>query len=180
MTADEVLIASPNCGLYIVGTDTEAHFFESAVHSSKLISASADYAQQCYASGASAQECSIFIKKQIPQYTSTNTSCPFPGKDQICLRNSTNLRIDTGLIDSHEHLGMNAAPKDRFFYRNVLECAPLRVQGFQRVVGSNNTWTNLADEFHYGSRMSGKHTNDSMTIEWPVKVPMPFHEYAIM
>lgn len=100
---------------------------------SELILASTSYSQQCYGKETKAQECSTFVKRQIPQIVSRNASCPFPAKD-ICARSSTNLRIDTGRIDPNNDFGINTALKDRFAYRNVLECAPLRTDGYEQEV----------------------------------------------
>ncbi|KAL9624424.1 MAG: hypothetical protein Q9160_001387 [Pyrenula sp. 1 TL-2023] len=61
---------------------------------------------------------------------STNADCPFPGQDRICLRKSGNIRIDTGLMNSHEDFGLNAEPADRFGFRRVHHCAPLLTDGY--------------------------------------------------
>ena len=57
--------------------------------------------------------------------------CPFgPGQ---CRANYTNLVLDTGLLDSHQHFGINGPPEERLKYRKVLRCALLVTEGYKVV-----------------------------------------------
>lgn len=151
---------------------------------SKLTTASLSYAQQCYGNTTAEQECSVFVQREIPQIVSS-ANCPFPGKSRICLRNATNLRLDTGLIDSHNHLGINAAPEDRFYYRNLLECGPLRTEGYTRnssiqtLPFSDGSANVSSVDLLYGGLSGGPHMNDSVTWEWPIHSPETLREYEI-
>ncbi|KAL9114279.1 MAG: hypothetical protein Q9227_001701 [Pyrenula ochraceoflavens] len=179
VTADEVLISSPKCG-QLMTAPIEDFYLAVQPYSSKLTTASAAYAQQCYGSTTAKQECSVFVKKQIPQIVSSNATCPFPGQEKICMRSSTNLRIDSGMIDSHKHFGINSAPEDRFTYRNVLECGPLRTKGFTQTVSyADNPASNLSVNLLYGSQGGGIHVNDSVTWDWPIDGPQTLKEYEI-
>lgn len=180
MTANEVLISSPKCGLYTGPPNDEAFYTNILAYMSELTSASASYAQQCYGKNTTTQQCSIFVKKQIPQIISRNASCPFPGEKRICMRESTNLRIDTGKVDSQKHLGINAAPKDRFTYRSVVECAPLNTKAYTRIVpGADYTNSNLTVQLLYGNRTYGVDMNNSVTYEWPMYVPQGIADYML-
>lgn len=178
MTANEVLISSPKCGQFPSSWDsTTATFTDSLSYSTHLITASASYAQQCYYNNSAKQGCSEFVQKQLPRIFDRNFSCPFPGKDRICTRDNANLRIDSGLIDSHAYLGINAAPKDRFAYRHVVECAALNTTRYTRrstheVAGANYTFLQV----QYGSR---NFRNESATVEYPLQVPSELREYFI-
>lgn len=145
----------------------EEYFGDFLKYSSKLNTAGAAYAQQCYGNNATAQECSIFVKKEIPALVSGNASCPFAGGDKICLRKS-NLRIDTGMIDSHEHMGINAAPPDRVQLRRVTECAPLKTEDYTRLANSTDgTPTQNLVEYLYGGLLNGtENSTDLVTYRY--------------
>ncbi|KAL9621488.1 MAG: hypothetical protein Q9160_004018 [Pyrenula sp. 1 TL-2023] len=174
-TSDEVLISSPACGIVRAPPNDEAIFNDYQPYFSDMITASSSYAQQCYNNNTTAQECSIFVKKQIPQTVFTNLSCPFSKDPTICAQNSTNLRIDT-VVDSHDHFGINAAPKDRFTWRNVVECGPLNSKSHIRISpptdGSNNI---SVAQWLYGN------TSDlgPPTFQWPVSPQEGLFDYAI-
>lgn len=53
----------------------------------------------------------------------------------MCKETSTNLRLDTGYLDSHTDFGLNTIPNQRILWRNALHCAPVATKGF---TGSGN------------------------------------------
>lgn len=69
-----------------------------------------------------------------------------------------NLRIDSGLLNSHDHFGLNTKPESRFAYRRVTECAPLRMDGlsYTRVNTSGPLFSsqNASMDFMYGGLFS--------------------------
>lgn len=185
MTANEVLISSSKCGLCRnAPEDLDSLFTDGISYISRLSTAGISYDQQCYGDTVSAQQCSLYVTRQLPQDISRNVSCPFLGKDKICYRNSTNLRIDSGKLDSHEHLGINAPPKDRFTFRDVLECAPLRTREYTQIatsaydLSSNETTVQIL----YGSpywAYKGERAKTNVTFEWPLKGPRDLKNYQI-
>lgn len=118
----------------------------------------------------------MFVQKQIPRSILTNASCPFPGTDKICMRNSTNLRIDTGLIDSDEHFGMNARLEDRFKYREVIDCAPLRTKGYSSISRGVLGNGSVVEEMAYG-RGFGEISN--ITFRWPAQQIKEVNDYFL-
>ncbi|RDA94691.1 hypothetical protein CP533_6797 [Ophiocordyceps camponoti-saundersi (nom. inval.)] len=89
----------------------------------------ANYAQQCYsASSSNMFDCTTYVKQHLPSISDSEAPCPF--KNGICRSNSSNLMLDTGYIDSHEHLGINSKPEDRIRFRHVIHCAPLETSGY--------------------------------------------------
>ncbi|KAL9112134.1 MAG: hypothetical protein Q9227_003511 [Pyrenula ochraceoflavens] len=76
--------------------------------------------------------------------------------EKICLRKFTNLRIDTGLLDSHYHFGINSEPQNRFSYRRITECAPLRTDGYSLLNTSAPLFSsqNASVDFVYGGHIS--------------------------
>jgi hypothetical protein len=73
--------------------------------------------------------------------------CPFSGATK-CLSNDTttkdiSLTLDTGLLDSHDHLGMNAPAQDRSSVRYVAKCSPIDLTGY--VTEANDTTDGFID-----------------------------------
>ena len=73
---------------------------------------------------------SMFPVSRLP-YTTSMGPCPFVGAGR-CLSNDTStlnitLILDTGMLDSHTHLGMNAPRRDRSSIRHRMACSPINV-----------------------------------------------------
>lgn len=116
------------------------------------IDQAANYAQQCYSSNPSGMlDCTSFIIDHLPSTVDTQAPCPFAGAD-ICRLRSSNLRLDTGLLDSSEFFGLNSPESQRIFFRNVLECAPLVTEPYSR---NMSTSVNNYTVYSYGSHWAG-------------------------
>lgn len=110
--------------------------------------------------------CRPYIKPMLPYTVTPNASCPFD--PDICLQKD-NMVIDTGLLNSHEHFGINAPPKSRFHFRSILSCAPLVTDGFSRL--HVNSDPNISVMRYYYGNQPGKILNwtiDSFTYQVPV------------
>lgn len=141
---------------------TESHFTDS------LTSASV-YAHQCYGNNSMAQVCSTYVQKALPFTMTKNTECPFPGKEKICLHDHANIRLDTGFLDSHDHLGINTNSETRFAYRRVDECAPLITDQYTFINHSDlYSPNNISIEYMYGSRFDGNNLLDFATYRVPL------------
>lgn len=108
----------------------------------------ANYAQQCYAGqGGTMFDCNRFAVSHLPTETADgNYKCPFDS--DVCLLNAANLRLDTGYIDSNDHLGLNAPANQRILTRRVLTCAPLKTEGYTYMHTSDNQ---TFVRYNYGS-----------------------------
>ena len=131
-TLTEVLISGEECGFLNVNLNsnmTETETFLNP-HVSRLIQASSTYAKQCYSANSSfgALGCNTFVQKSLPLNITTDAGCPF--HPSICRSQKSNIRHDTGLLDTHVHFGLNAPMDQRVQYRRVLQCAPIVTQGF--------------------------------------------------
>jgi hypothetical protein len=130
---DAVLLTGRNCGVPKVKDD--AHFAATSAYMSQRLMSRWDYALRCYSHNTSLSEgCPTFPRRRLPWRSSADAACPFPGQARVCRRNATNVRLDTGFIDSNADLGINLPPHDSFRYRSVVECAPLKTSGFVRYV----------------------------------------------
>ncbi|KAI0528131.1 hypothetical protein F5B22DRAFT_22873 [Xylaria bambusicola] len=153
----EVLIKSLNCGLLSLengpsGSDGPTtitqKFFALAPSKAEVIDDAANYAQQCYSNDTAGNlDCSRFAVKRLTSLIDTNAECPVERK--MCRSSSNNLRIDSGYIDSREHLGLNLP--HRFFARKVLHCAPITTVGY---TSEQNTLTGNVTLYHYGKLLA--------------------------
>jgi hypothetical protein len=85
-----------------------------------------EYARTCYESQSSIywdSTCNTLPVSRLNWTTSTDAACPFDAK--ACSRNANTISFDTGLIDSHKHLGINAMSSDRLKYRRLTQCTVL-------------------------------------------------------
>lgn len=152
----DVLLDGSGCGVlkHLDETNTPSLEAETILYSNlaQKITKDANYAQQCYSNSRSGMlDCTTFVVDHLSSTADTQASCPFPAAD-ICRLKSSNLRLDTGLMDSSELLGLNSPESQRIFFRNVLECAPLNTELFaQNISTSVNNYT----VYDYGPDWTG-------------------------
>lgn len=160
---NDVLVDSSQCGVIMYDapglTSDAIAVIDPWV--SQSMSNAANYAQQCYSSSATgALGCTTFVKSRLDFSSVINASCPF--SDNMCRSNDSNLLLDSGLISSDD-LGLNMPSDQRMFYREVLECAPLRTDGFvSNVTVNNNNYT----RYSYG----GRRKYGSELLDWTYEV----------
>ncbi|KIW73509.1 hypothetical protein PV04_01622 [Phialophora macrospora] len=116
----------------------------------------AEYARQCYDQDTSLNNklrCGMYSARSIT-WTSEDAVCPFD--PSICAVPQA-LKMDTGLIDSHVDLGVNAPHSDRVGFRKVTTCSPLSVKdNFVSVITSTgNDGLGVEGDrirkYHYGA-----------------------------
>lgn len=123
----EVLVDGANCDLLVVNRTYDSNILEVDVKS--LWNEALNYAQQCYNTESEGIfDCQGFVTERIPIFIDDQAECPFP--HEVCRTNSSNLLLDTGFINTHDHLGINAPPSERLIFRSTLQCAPLVTAGF--------------------------------------------------
>jgi hypothetical protein len=91
---------------------------------------SLEYMRECYMTSTSAplasyesSSCQTFQQPELNFTVSHNGSCPFD--PNTCSETSQTILFDTGPIDSHNDLGINANYDDRLTYRRVTNCTVL-------------------------------------------------------
>lgn len=130
---NEVLLAGSNCGITYTQGFSSAPATLSVFVANQALNAD-NYAQQCYSAYTSHTfDCTSFIKPRLSSSVDFNAPCPFANQG-ICRSNNSNIRLDTGYIDSSEHLGINAPANDRILFRSILECAPLVTENYSENV----------------------------------------------
>ncbi|KAK0624396.1 hypothetical protein B0T14DRAFT_554257 [Immersiella caudata] len=111
------------------------------------VQAARSYATWFYSQGKQplAVTNTMFPVPRLP-YTVSMGPCPFLGEGR-CLSNDTSVNttliLDTGLLDSHIHLGINAPPKDRSNIRHRMECSPIDVSNVVQPLRETNVTANL-------------------------------------
>ncbi|GAM88997.1 hypothetical protein ANO11243_070310 [Dothideomycetidae sp. 11243] len=139
-------LMSPNhCG-YMRFNATPNDVFDFAFHSVNATLAAAEYAKRCYSSGSSsAFDCDNYVQSYL-NTTQTMSVCPFEDYCQAGLPQLPALTVDTGLIDSREHLGINTKDSDAITFRKVTSCAPL---GLHQFVTNASSPTGATDAVEY-------------------------------
>ena len=144
---NEVLLQSSNCGYGSLRSWARSPYYPSDPYLAETLNNAANYAQQCYPNDTTGLlDCGRFITPRIPGTLNMTADCPF--KNDMCRTSSSNLRLDTGYVDSHIDLGLNAPENDRILWRNVVHCAPLVTKGF---TSHNVTALGNLTFYHYGT-----------------------------
>ncbi|KAI1753852.1 hypothetical protein F4782DRAFT_545630 [Xylaria castorea] len=107
------------------------HLFDTMGDLPEIVHDASVYAQCCYNNTIYPcyMSCAGFFARRLPtNETDNRAECPF--QDQICSSTNANLRLDTGYIDSNDHIGLNAPASERFAWRYVLHCAPLTTKNY--------------------------------------------------
>lgn len=118
----EVLLKGDNCQ---AGTDSSTGdaTAANAVRSywALFINDMANYAKNCYANQtAGIMECSRFVTRAVPtSVMDYNASCPF--EQSVCRRASSNIKFDTGHMNSNAVFGLNTRPGETLTLRYVLQ-----------------------------------------------------------
>jgi hypothetical protein len=153
------LIMSPSCGTWKWNTANETTKVDTfAKRELQDTNTAAAYARACYDTDSIDQlECNIYTQKRLPYTVDYNSTCPF--KNNSCLEgNTAAYQIDTGLLDSQLHLGINTRPDKRVQFRKVVSCSPLRM-GQQFITILNGTYPpypgDLVIAYDYGEVGTG-------------------------
>jgi len=109
------------------------------------IQLSLQYSQECYMSQAvttgTSSACHNLKASTVGWESASAGSCPFG--PQTCDDRAEVVVLDTGEVNSHDDLGINAKPSDRLNYRRVTTCAVLNgtshTNGWNGTVGSSSS-----------------------------------------
>lgn len=148
---NEVLLSGGNCGwLDILHINENTSIEAVQLDIAGSAQASDYYSRQCSLDSSS---CSTFVRPHLHVAIDEDTSCPF---GNICSSKDMGLLLDTGYLDSHTDLGLNAPASQRLQYRRVLHCSPLQTEGFRtmRNISGDRTYT----RYHYGRQYNENYT----------------------
>ncbi|KAI1505104.1 hypothetical protein F5X99DRAFT_303744 [Biscogniauxia marginata] len=92
------------------------------------ISDAVAYDQRCYLLHCtSIIDFDAFVQRQLHTVAGTQTPFPFQG---MCRNNTSNVLLDSGHVDSKQHLGVNLLGDQGFKSKQVPQCAPLATKGY--------------------------------------------------
>ena len=119
---NETLIRSPDCGiLNSTNPGSQQGVAALEVMYAQDTLAATTYSRACYGITQNLLQCAQYPKQQLPWKVNQNATCPFT--NGICIYGgSSAYEMDTGYIDSHEALGINAPKSQRVQYRKVSTC----------------------------------------------------------
>jgi hypothetical protein len=166
-TGTEVLLTGNNCGWLRPDRDSESEAILTYLtpYWSKQTASFANYAKECYSSNTSGVlDCGVFVRRQLGAKGTANfnASCPFGGN--ICTTNDSNIFLDSGPLDSNDDLGLNAPQDQRFTYRRLLQCAPLKTKGFRSTYNISQDKSITA--YHYGNPILVGDSPSNITYEY--------------
>ncbi|KAK0625681.1 hypothetical protein DIS24_g11007, partial [Lasiodiplodia hormozganensis] len=156
--SSEALVSSPVCltAPYQVADGSNVFTDQSslieAIQQAQFSHDLAIYAKECYSDRPmdAMTPCEKLVKPSLTIHSDTNAACPFKN-NTLCRTNTSNIFLDTGLLDSHYDLGLNAPPEQRFMYRATTHCAPLNTHGrfeYNAVISGNDTYRTV--EYSFG------------------------------
>lgn len=120
---NETLIRSPDCGSLNFTGEAASQQSLAALNSVDVNDtlAATTYSRACYGSSHNLLQCAQYPQQQLPWKVNQNATCPF--KNDLCFYgDSSAYEMDTGHIDSHQALGINAPKSERIQYRKVTTC----------------------------------------------------------
>lgn len=93
--------------------------------------------------------CGLYVRRYINTTVSFPGSCPF-AQDLCAVPLDQVIRIDSGRINSHDHLGINSAPHARLEIQTSVTCSPLQTDGYMTSDYVNHNGVNDTLLFYYG------------------------------
>jgi hypothetical protein len=178
---DQVLLKGRKCGWYY--TDAGRTLERSSEYNIKHLVSGSDYALRCYGAASRSNGCALFPRRQLSWSSDADAPCPFPGQLRVCRRNATNLRLDSGLINTLVDLGINLPPHESISFRRVVECAPLRTRKFAQnytVLLSNREYN--FTRYRYGTHMvinDGANTTHVYSADPPRSAASEHYDYNL-
>lgn len=168
---NEVLLDGSNCSFVSNNGDVQIQALVTAWKAQAITNA-VNYAQNCYSDSTSGTlACNGYVSQKLPTAVmDTAASCPFD--DGICRSSSSNLFLDTGYIDSNDHLGLNFAPQDRIQLRKILQCAPLVTEG-HHVDTVDHNYT----EYDYGNTAYIMSNRSTAMLNYTYRIPPLQEQY---
>lgn len=121
---NQVLLQPTDCGLQNWTPTDPSAFLSIKAKWSQDMRKSRAYASECYDVASESIGCSSLPIKQLPYTMITNASCPFAGG---CLGA---VSFDTGMLDSHKHLGINGKSDERVEFQFTTTCAVIDVGAY--------------------------------------------------
>jgi len=139
--SNNVKVGSSRCGYFSFNTTTAEGVRAFELKTLNDTMTARQYSKNCYHSNSTFTDCSLLPVQSLP-YNSSLVECPFgndPSGEVSCLPDQGKaLQMDTGLLDTDRHLGINAAPSNRLLVRSSLTCSPIRIHDYVEIDASDD------------------------------------------
>ncbi|KJX96287.1 hypothetical protein TI39_contig682g00002 [Zymoseptoria brevis] len=93
--------------------------------------------------------CGLYVQRYLNTTVSFPGTCPF-AQDLCAVPPDQVIRVESGRINSHDHLGINSAPHARLEIQTSITCSPLRTDGYMTPDYINHNGVNDTLLFYYG------------------------------
>jgi len=146
---NETLISGRNCGAIVDEPFEDSQMESILLYQRQKFLEWFTYATQCYRETdvQQTENCGTFITSTLPYTSVRNASCPFA--EEMYKSSTGNLLLDSGTLDSLDHLGWTKGP--RFTLRHRSHCAPLNTDDFTETITAPNSSQRFL-VYNYGSR----------------------------
>ena len=143
-SASHVLVAPKNCG-FLNFNSSPIHDLHGILTSEAVIALSKhlirtaleaqNYARTCYAEvdDGSQRSCGNYPTRKLPYTVADKQPCPFAGA-RCKLGKDTAFQLATPWLNSHDHFGINAPPKNRVEIRRSSVCSVLNIDDLLTIV----------------------------------------------
>lgn len=155
-----LLERSPYCGPFpsphgVLDQSTIGSIIAFDAYTKNSIALSREYVSNCLAQNQTLPECNTFKKPRL-NWTSAPAPCPF--EDGMCLGPANGaIKLDSGLLDSRDDLGVNGHNDERISYRRLSTCIPITTDNF-----TTNGTSSIGDNrmFNYTAAFYGPNQID--------------------
>ncbi|SMQ55973.1 unnamed protein product [Zymoseptoria tritici ST99CH_1A5] len=93
--------------------------------------------------------CGWYVQRYLNTSVAFPRVCPF-AQDLCAVPSDQVIRVDSGRINSHDHLGINSPPNARVEIETSITCSPLRTDGYMTPDYINHNGVNDTLLFYYG------------------------------
>lgn len=115
------LMKSEHCGIWTGGKADTNLMVTRSKYTAEAFRATS-YTRSCYTETPTNAECALLYRPRLPFNSTNDIACPF---EQKMCRDGHVHHVDTGFLDSHCDLGINAVEEDRILLRKQATCTPL-------------------------------------------------------
>lgn len=145
-----VKLRNQNCGFVDEIDGTFASAAQFGGKKSNDTRAARTYASQCYNQNAGALGCTLMPVQYLNYTTNVNTPCPFKPATRCVTGINGAISFDTGYIESHTDLGINAPKDKRLEARIVRTCSVLHAGDLVTETRDNSTLNDLFLSYSLG------------------------------
>ena len=120
------------------------------------------YASDCYSQPNNTLGCTTLPVQQLPYTVRSNVICPISNR---CFGGT--IQFDTGLLNSHDHLGINSDRSSRVQFQTTTICAPIDISDTYRDTFDPYIKDNFTNDFFLLETYLGPYSIFDYTYSYP-------------